>query len=50
MGCSLEFESLEGFQEAGKGEEAKEVFADIENFSDKKPSIVAGEVKGVDEA
>ncbi|KAK7191667.1 hypothetical protein DPSP01_008107 [Paraphaeosphaeria sporulosa] len=45
VGCVLEFESLEEFKKAGAAPEAKEVFADIDNFSNEKPSIVAGEVK-----
>lgn len=49
VGCVLEFESKEHFQKAGASEEAKAVFGDIDNFSNEKPTIVAGEVKEVKE-
>ncbi|KAF2636242.1 hypothetical protein P280DRAFT_510746 [Massarina eburnea CBS 473.64] len=45
-GCTMEWENIEGFQKAGEAPGAKEVFNDIENFSNVQPVIVAGEVVG----
>ena len=43
-GCTLEFESLEGFEKAGQTEGAKTVMGDIVNFSNEKPVLAKGEV------
>jgi uncharacterized protein (TIGR02118 family) len=40
----LEFGSVKDFQDAASGPEAQEVMEDIKNFSDKEPTILAGEV------
>jgi len=44
--ATLEFGSMEEFKKAGGGPEAAEVMGDVENFADKKPIIIAGEVQG----
>ncbi|CAK1354159.1 hypothetical protein CB0940_01943 [Cercospora beticola] len=43
--ATLEWDSLSDFQKAGGSPEAKDVMADIPNFSDKEPVIMAGEVQ-----
>jgi uncharacterized protein (TIGR02118 family) len=43
-GCYLEWESLEAFSKAAQSPETKEVMDDVENFSNVKPTLVAGEV------
>ncbi|KAF2161751.1 hypothetical protein M409DRAFT_69557 [Zasmidium cellare ATCC 36951] len=40
----LEFDNIGEFQTAASSPEAKEVLGDIENFSDKQPVIIAGDV------
>jgi uncharacterized protein (TIGR02118 family) len=47
-GVYMEFEDYEGFQKAVQSPETKEVMGDVENFSNVKPVIVAGEVVGTD--
>ena len=44
--ATLEFESMDAFQKAAGGESAKVVLGDIPNFSNKQPTILAGEVMG----
>lgn len=44
--ATLEFDSMDSFQKAASGEEAKEVLGDIPNFSDKEPAIMPGEIVG----
>lgn len=44
--ATLEFGSLNDFQSAASGPEAKEVLGDVPNFSDKEPVIMAGDVVG----
>ena len=44
--ATLEFGSVEDFQNAGGSEEAKEVMGDVKNFSDKSPLIIHGKVQG----
>lgn len=46
VGCVLEFDSMDSFKKAGASPEAAEIFGDIPNFSNEKPSIIAGEVTG----
>lgn len=42
-GVAMYFESMEKFQEAMKSEAAKEVLADIPNYSSEQPVIAAGD-------
>ncbi|KAJ4345427.1 uncharacterized protein N0V89_011557 [Didymosphaeria variabile] len=46
VGCVLEFDSMDSYKKAGAGPEKDEVFGDIPNFSNEKPTLFAGEVTG----
>ncbi|KAI1338784.1 hypothetical protein F5Y15DRAFT_416554 [Xylariaceae sp. FL0016] len=41
----LEWESVDHWTKAASSSEGATVFADIENFSDKKPEVMIGEIK-----
>jgi uncharacterized protein (TIGR02118 family) len=45
-GVSLDFESMEGIQKALASDKTKEIMDDVVNYSNLKPTIVAGEVIG----
>jgi uncharacterized protein (TIGR02118 family) len=45
-GVAMDFESMESFQKAMASEESKEILDDVKNFSNLKPTFVAGEVIG----
>ncbi|KAI1500907.1 hypothetical protein F5X99DRAFT_384839 [Biscogniauxia marginata] len=42
----LEFENAEGWAKASGGAEAKDIFGDIVNFSDKEPIVLVGVITG----
>lgn len=44
--AAMEWENIGAFQKAGQGPEAKEIFADVANFSSETPILCAGEVVG----
>ena len=46
IGAVLTWESEEGLQKALGGEEAKTVFGDVPNFSNKQPVFLSGNVVG----
>ncbi|KAI7544036.1 hypothetical protein KC331_g7042 [Hortaea werneckii] len=42
----LEWGSMGEFQKAGEGPEIKDIMADVNNFSDKQPTFLTGELVG----
>jgi uncharacterized protein (TIGR02118 family) len=45
-GVAMDFESMEGVQKAMASDKTKEIMDDVVNYSNLKPTIVAGEVIG----
>ncbi|KAH9907526.1 hypothetical protein F4778DRAFT_722317 [Xylariomycetidae sp. FL2044] len=41
----MEWEDASNWAKASGGQEAKEIFDDVAKFSDKKPSVLVGEIK-----
>lgn len=44
--ATLDWDSMESFQNAAGTSEMKEVMDDVSNFSDQKPTLLPGSVKG----